>query len=90
MSNNKLFEYMLADLPVICTDFILWKEVVEKNNCGICVNPRNVTEIAKAIQYLIENPDIAKKMGENGRKIVIEKYNWKEEEKKLLEIYKSF
>ena len=87
MSNNKLFEYMLAELPVICTDFILWKEVVEKNNCGICVNPRNVNEIVDAIKYLIENPQVAKHMGENGRKIVLEQYNWKLEERKLLSLY---
>lgn len=89
MSNNKLFEYMMAGLPVICTDFILWKEVVEKNNCGICVNPNNINEITDAINYLIDNPGIAKQMGENGRRMVQEKYNWQLEEKKLLEIYNS-
>lgn len=89
LSNNKLFEYMKAGLPVICTDFILWKEVVEKNNCGICVNPRNINEIADAIKYLSENPDIAKQMGENGRNVVLDKYNWQCEEKKLLDVYQS-
>ena len=89
MSNNKLFEYMLAGLPVICTDFILWKEVVEENECGICVNPNNVNEITDAINYLIKNPDIAIKMGENGRRMVQKKYSWEFEEKKLLEIYRS-
>ncbi|MFA9192788.1 glycosyltransferase [Flavobacterium sp. FBOR7N2.3] len=89
LSNNKLFEYMKAGLPVICTDFILWKEVVEKNNCGICVNPRNINEIAEAIKYLTDNPDIAKQMGENGRNIVLEKYNWQYEEKKLIDVYRS-
>ena len=89
MSNNKLFEYMMAGLPVICTNFILWKEVVEENDCGICVNPNNVNEITDAINYLINNLDIAKQMGENGRKMVQKKYNWESEEKKLLEIYRS-
>ena len=89
LSNNKLFEYMLAGLPVICTDFILWKEVVEVNSCGICVNPRNINEIVDAITYLQNNPDIAKQMGKNGQKIVKEKYNWKAEEKKLINLYKS-
>lgn len=89
MSNNKLFEYLMAGLPLICTDFILWKEVVEKNNCGICVNPRNINEIVDAIKYLSENPDVAKQMGQNGRKIVLEKYNWECEEKKLIDVYRS-
>lgn len=87
LSNNKLFEYMNAGLPVICTDFILWKEVVEMNSCGICVNPNNVDEIVDAIKYLFDNPDIARKMGENGFRIVQEKYNWSVEEKKLIKLY---
>lgn len=89
LSNNKLFEYLGAGLPVICTDFILWKEVVEVNSCGICVNPNNVYEIVDAIKYLFDNPDIAKQMGENGRKIVEDKYNWGVEEKKLIDLYRS-
>ena len=89
LSNNKLFEYMKAGLPVICTDFILWKEVVEVNSCGICVNPNNVNEIVDAIKYLFDNPEIAKKMGENGRRVVKDKYNWEVEEKKLIELYKT-
>ncbi len=86
---NKLFEYMAAGIPVICSDFPIWKEIVEKNNCGICVNPLNTEEIKNAITYIIQNPIKAKEMGENGRKAVIEKYNWQNEEKKLLEAYKN-
>lgn len=89
LSNNKFFEYMMAGMPIICTDFILWKEIVEVNNCGICVNPNNINEITQAIKYLIENPKIAKEMGDNGRKAIEKKYNWDLEEKKLISMYKS-
>jgi glycosyltransferase involved in cell wall biosynthesis len=85
----KLFEYMSASLPVIASNFPLWKDIVEKNNCGICVDPTNPEEIAKAIEYLITHPDEARKMGENGRKAVLEKYNWEKESEKLLEVYKK-
>jgi glycosyltransferase involved in cell wall biosynthesis len=88
LSNNKLFEYMMAGLPVICTDFILWKEVVEKNNCGICVNPRNINEVIEAIIYLKDNPEIAFQMGKNGRDAILREYNWNTESKKLLSVYK--
>lgn len=87
LSNTKLFEYMFIGLPVIGTDFILWKEIIEKENCGVCVNPHNVEQITEAINYLLNNPDIMKEMGENGRKAVIEKYNWHIEEKKLIDFY---
>jgi glycosyltransferase involved in cell wall biosynthesis len=83
----KMFEYMSAGLPVIASNFSLWETIIEGNNCGICVNPLDPKEIAKAIEYIMENPVEAGKMGKNGRKTVEEKYNWTKEENKLLEIY---
>lgn len=84
---NKMFEYMSAGLPVIASNFPLWKEIVEGNNCGICVDPLNVNEIADAIEWIMNNPDKAKKMGENGRRAVEDNYNWEQEGKKLRGIY---
>lgn len=85
----KMFEYMSLGLPVIASNFPLWKEIVEGNDCGICVDPLDVNKIGLAIQYLFDNPMVAKKMGENGRNIVVEKYNWNIEEKKLINLYKE-
>jgi glycosyltransferase involved in cell wall biosynthesis len=84
---NKLFEYMAAGIPVIASNFTLWKEIIEGNGCGLTVNPLQPKEIAGAIDYLIKNPDRALKMGENGRKAVIAKYNWQKESEKLLAVY---
>jgi len=83
----KLFEYMAAGLPVIASDFPVWKGIVEGNNCGLTVNPLDPKEIAGAIEFLFDHPSEAKKMGENGRKAVLEKYNWEVESRKLLELY---
>lgn len=87
LSNTKFFEYMYMGLPLICTDFDLWKEIIIKENCGICVCPHDVDEIAEAINYLINNPEVARRMGQNGRRAIINKYNWGSEEKKLFELY---
>lgn len=87
LGNTKLFEYMMSGIPVISTDFILWKEIVEKYECGICVNPRNVDAIKDAIINLKEHPSEAKRMGDNGRKAVEEKFNWSSQEKILFELY---
>lgn len=84
---NKMFEYMSAGLPVIASDFPLWREIIEGNNCGICVNVRAPETIAAAISALFEKPDWAAELGANGRRAVLEKYNWKQEEKKLHELY---
>jgi len=85
---NKLFEYMSAGIPVIASDFPLWREIVGKNNCGILVNPRCPAEIAKAIDTLITDKNKSYYYGKNGLKAVKEKYNWIIEEKKLIHFYK--
>jgi glycosyltransferase involved in cell wall biosynthesis len=84
---NKLFEYMSAGLPIIASDFPLWKQIVEGNKCGITVDPMNPKAIAEAIEYLLERPELMNEMGENGRKAVLEKYSWQKESEKLIKIY---
>jgi glycosyltransferase involved in cell wall biosynthesis len=84
---NKIFEYMSAGIAIIASNFSSWKTIVEENGCGICVDPCKPKEIAKAIDYLVNNKEVVYIMGKNGKKIVKEKYNWKIEEKKLLEVY---
>jgi glycosyltransferase involved in cell wall biosynthesis len=86
---NKMFEYMSAGIPVIASHFHLWKDIVEKNNCGICVDPLNPTAIAEAIDDLVTHPDKAQEMGKNGRKAIEIKYNWDIEEQKLLKLYQN-
>jgi len=84
---NKMFEYMSAGLPVIASNFPLWREIIEGNDCGICVDPEQPLEIAKAIDYLATHPERARQMGINGRKAVQERYNWDNEAPKLLALY---
>ena len=81
---------MLAGIPVIATDFDLWKEIIEGNNCGVCLNPHNIKAISEAINYYHNNPEVAKEHGENGRRAVLEKYNWESQEKTLLNLYRQF
>lgn len=86
---NKMFEYMAAGLPIICSDFPLWREIVEGCGCGICVDPTDSNAVREACKYLVGNPDIAQEMGKRGYEAVIKQYNWKNEEEKLLKLYKK-
>ncbi|MFA5195832.1 MAG: glycosyltransferase, partial [Bacteroidales bacterium] len=81
--------YMSAGIPVVASNFPLWKEIIEGNRCGICVDPMNPKAIADAINYLLINLDKAEEMGKNGQKAVINKYNWESEKKKLLGLYEK-
>lgn len=87
LSNTKFFECMYAGVPLICTDFKLWKEIVDEEKCGICVNPHDPQQIADAVSYLKEHPEEARQMGINGYNAIINKYNWDKEKEKLLALY---
>lgn len=83
----KMFEYMSAGIPVVCSNFPMWQEMVNADKFGICVNPLDPKEIAGAVQKLIDNPDLSIELGQNGRKSIVEKFNWAIEEKKLIALY---
>lgn len=87
LGNTKLFEYMQAALPVICTNFQLWQEIIDEYYCGIYVDPHDLTAITNAIEFIINNEEQAKQMGLNGVRAVQEKYNWENQEKRLFELY---
>ena len=86
---RKMFEYMSAGIPVIASNFPLWKEIVEGNQCGLTVNPLSPEKIVRAIEHLITHPEKARRMGKNGQRAVLAKYNWKQENAKLLGLYKK-
>lgn len=86
---NKIFEYMASGLPIIASSFPLWKEIIVESVCGLCANPEDPEEIARAIDKLIENPALRKQMSDNGKRAVIEKYNWDAEAKKLVKTYEE-
>lgn len=83
----KMFEYMAAGIPVIASDFPRWRDIVEGNGCGLCVDPCNPAAIAAAIDYLSSHPDVARRMGENGRRAVRSRYNWRSQSTKLIDFY---
>lgn len=84
---TKLFEYMALGLPVITSDFPLYRDVVERHQCGFCISPYDPAQLAAALTYLIEHPGEARLMGERGRLAVEQTYNWSTEAQKLLDFY---
>lgn len=86
---NKLFEYMAAGLPVVASDFPAWRELIGTLECGLVVNPLDSKAIADAIHYLLENPELAERMGQNGQWAVQQGYNWEAEAQTLLQLYET-
>lgn len=85
----KLFEYMAAGIPVIASDFPLWREIVAGSDCGILVDPEDTDAIVRAMQWIIDNPDAAQAMGDRGRRAVVERYNWDREAATLTHFYRN-
>lgn len=79
-----LMEAMLAGKPVVSTKHAGIPELVEE----IMVEEDNVHELAKAIKYLLDRPELYKKMGDKNREIVLNKYSTKNA-KKLKEFFKG-
>lgn len=82
-----MFEYMAAGIPVIASDFPLWRSIIDKYKCGICVDPQNAEKISETINFLLSNDAIASEMGGNGQKAANEFYSWTTEANKLVEFY---
>lgn len=86
---NKLFEYTMAGLPVVASNYPDMGAFVSENQMGITCDPESPTSIANAIKMLLEDPALREKLA-NGAKIARETFNWGNEQKKLLEIYSKF
>lgn len=84
----KMFEYMSAELPVVASDFPLWREIVVGAGCGVCVDPTDEAAIAAALQIIADGPpEQAAQMGRAGRAAVLSRFNWPVAERELLALY---
>jgi hypothetical protein len=85
----KVFEYMGAGIPVVASNFPLWRKMLDKIGCAIFVDPTNVREIANAIEYLLTHPLEAEEMGRRGQAAVIDQFNWNTQAEKLVSLYQD-
>ncbi len=86
---TKVYEYMQEGIPVIATDLDNWVPIVEGTGSGYSIDPTNKDILKEKIVNLLNNKDEAKRMGDNGRKAVKEKYCWQTQEKTLFEMYEK-
>lgn len=87
--STKIYEYMAMGIPMVVSNFRMNKLVVEGNECGICVDPENIDDIARAIKKICLDKKLAEKFSYNGRLLAVEKYSWEVDERNLLQLYDS-
>jgi glycosyltransferase involved in cell wall biosynthesis len=68
--STKLYEYQAVGKPIICCSAGQPAKYVEETNSGIVVKPGDYEALAKAVLYLKNNSDVARKLGDSGRRYV--------------------
>jgi glycosyltransferase involved in cell wall biosynthesis len=82
-------EAMASAKPVIISDIPGVREVIEDGVCGLLSEPMNPTDLGNKIARLLADPDLRKKMGEEGRNKVINEFTWDRVVKMTEEAYKT-
>lgn len=86
--SNKLFEYMMAGLPVVASNLPEISKIVNQFELGLIVPSSDTEALVKAIQKLVDQPDLQKKFRENALSSRIT-LNWEDQEEKLIGLYKT-
>lgn len=86
----KMFEYMSAGLPVLASDFPLWRGIVMDTGSGLCVDPTDGAAIAEALRVLLADPARCDAMGAAGRAAVLQRFHWPCEEQRLVQAYRGW
>ena len=86
--SNKLFEYLIAGLPVVATDFPEIRRIVRKNDVGVLVPANDPTSLAHALNVLVSDGCLREAYAENARSTSAT-LNWEEQEARLTDLYKK-
>ncbi len=82
---SKVYEYMMAGIPFITSNFPENRGVVEDTGAGILANPDSIDDIYVALKEITSDTDKMREMGKLGRSAALNKYNW-EKESEILDV----
>jgi len=85
--STKMLEAMLMGLPIVTSDLPYHREIIEQAGSGLTVIPDDPSDHARALKWLHDHPQERVEMGSRGRKLILEKYNWQKEARRLNNFY---
>jgi glycosyltransferase involved in cell wall biosynthesis len=85
---HKLFQYMYAEKPIISSDCLPIKRILEETGSGIVYPSNDVNYLSELFNRL--GTLNYREMGIRGKKAVLEKYNWNFDSQVLINLYKQF
>lgn len=83
---NKLFEYMMAGLPVLASNFPEMQHVVEQTDAGTVADPSDITAISRAVRALLADPAQRQRQRKAALKAA-QCYHWEQEAEVLVQLY---
>ncbi len=86
---NKLYEYMMAGVPIISSNFPELERVLSEVQSGLTVNPESPEDICKTVELLASNSELRNSMSHNGRNAALDRYNWKPQSLILRDLYRK-
>jgi glycosyltransferase involved in cell wall biosynthesis len=84
---TKMFEYMAAGLPVIASDFPLWRSILEPLDCATFVDETSSEAVATALSTYANDSELLHRHGKNAKRAALAELNWASQEKSLLAVY---
>ena len=87
-SPNKLFEYILAGLPVVASNFPEMAAIINEFEVGALFDPDDPDAIAAAVRQIFASPGLFDTMKEKAQ-IIPQRYSWAQESQKLLGVYRA-
>ena len=86
---SKIWEAMMCGKPILVNRGTSTADKVSKENCGLVVDADNIEEIKEAIIKLMDNPELCKELGANGRRAYEGRYSWAIMEQRLVDLYQG-
>jgi glycosyltransferase involved in cell wall biosynthesis len=86
---NKLFQYMSFSKPVLVSNAIAQKNLVEKTNSGLVHEERNVEDFTDKVMEYYNDEEKRLRFGENGKRFIEEEFCWEKTSEKLVVLYES-
>jgi glycosyltransferase involved in cell wall biosynthesis len=86
---NKIFDYLHAGVPVLASDLVELRKVIDEYQVGACISSHDPAVIAKTINSILSDENQLSIWKKN-TKIAAAKLNWQNEEQQLISVYSKF
>jgi glycosyltransferase involved in cell wall biosynthesis len=86
---NKIFQYMSFAKPLLVSDAIAQRNLVEKNNTGLVHKEKEVSDFSEKVLTLYKSEALRNELGQNGKQFIENEFSWEQTSKKLLHLYNN-